>query len=311
MHPKKTFELRISFPQEDSKAAESTKQALTQWLIGYGEESFVEGAVDNLSVDFDYDNPDRDLFAESGGNVSPLIIYRYDLEYLRDLKAKIESNFAGRVDCSEHWLETEVWLEGWKSSFKAFQTEKFYIYPPWEKPEAELANLQPIEIEPGMAFGTGQHATTQLCLRELEQLEEFEKDQMILDVGTGTGILSIALAKLGYSSIIASDIDTDAVAAAKENARVNNCQIKIEQGSVPESCLGQCKLVIANILMVVIRKIAVQLAAAVAPGGYLLVSGVLDIELDEMRMLGQKHGLSFLQHSEQDGWVALLFQKKG
>ncbi|MFW7377982.1 MAG: 50S ribosomal protein L11 methyltransferase [Oligoflexus sp.] len=311
MHPKKTYELRIAFSQQDADLANNTKQILIHWLIGCGEESFVEGVVDGLDVDFDYENPDRDMFVEAGGNAAPLSIYRYDVEYLQDLQAKIEATFQEKVLCSEHWLETEVWLEGWKSSFRAFHTEQFLIYPPWDKESPKSTHLIPIEIEPGMAFGTGQHATTQLCLRELERLPQFDLTKPILDVGTGTAILAIALAKLGYNSITATDIDPDAVNAAKENIAMNHCQIEVLRSSVPENSKEKFSLVIANILMVVIRKIARDMVASIAPEGYLLVSGVLDSERLEMRALGESLGLSLCRHQEQDGWVSMLFQRQG
>lgn len=309
MHPKKTYELRIAFSASCPEQAIQHKQAVMNWLIGMGEESFVEGAVDGLDIDFEYGLNDRDYYQEAGGDLAPLLIYRYDLEYLRDLTAKLIEVFADQINCTEHWLETEVWLEGWKASFRAFNTEQFLIFPPWEKAKHADTTLIPIEIEPGMAFGTGQHATTKLCLRELEKLPQFDRTQPILDVGTGTAILAIALAKLGYSKVLATDIDPDALVAAAENLRMNECRVELTKGSVPMQYEGQCSLVIANILMVVIKKLAPSLAASLAPGGYLLVSGVLDSESMEMRELGESLGLNFCHHQDQDGWVSLLFQK--
>jgi ribosomal protein L11 methyltransferase len=260
-------------------------------------------------MNYDYENPDFDYFNHLGGNQSALSIFRYDLEYLRDLRAKLEKTFSHRIQCTEQSMETEVWLEGWKSSFKAFSTEKFTIYPPWDQ-ESSQTNLIPVEIEPGMAFGTGQHATTQLCLRELENLPELTNTSTILDVGTGTGILAIALAKLGYSAITGTDIDCDAVIAAKENALKNKVSLAIATGTVPAELEDQaCDLIIANILMVVLRKITKNLAQALAPCGYLLVSGVLDSEMAEMQELAASYQLNLVRTNEQDGWVSLLLRK--
>jgi ribosomal protein L11 methyltransferase len=308
MHPKKTYELQITFPNAGEQEVVALKQSVMEWLIGKGEESFVEGIVDGIDLEFDYENPDHDYYQELGGDAAALSLYRYDIEYLRDVRAGLEQRFGTDIQCRESAMETEVWLEGWKASFRSFTTDQFVIYPPWE-PEARRTHLIPLEVEPGMAFGTGQHATTRLCLQELERLPQFDRTRPILDVGTGTGILAIALAKLGYTSIVATDSDADAVVAAKANAEANHTDFVVERGSVPESLQGQCGLVIANILMVVLRRIAQELADAVVPEGYLLVSGVLESELMEMKAFGEQVGLTYCHYQELGGWVAVLFQK--
>ena len=136
--------------------------------------------------------------------------------------------------------------EGWKDSFKPFATKKFYVYPPWEQNKEELGKI-PLEVEPGMAFGTGQHATTQLCLAQIENLFESKTIETVLDVGTGTGILAIAAIKLGAKKLVGTDIDADAVIAAKENAVRNECSFEVFQDSVPADT-NSYDFVIANIL---------------------------------------------------------------
>ena len=203
--------------------------------------------------------------------------------------------------------DTSQWQEGWKDSFKPFETEKFHVFPPWESDNISSTKIR-LEVEPGMAFGTGQHATTQLCLSKLDDAVEQLRPKSVLDVGTGTGILAIAVKKMGCDSLLATDIDADAVIAAKENAKRNAVDFDVSQDSVPEDA-RPCELVIANILFVVLRRIIGNLATKVQPGGKLLLSGILSEEASEMLELAELQGLKFESKNEQDGWVCLVLRK--
>ena len=309
-----TYELRISFAGDDDSQRLKIKDQVRNWLIGMGEESFVDGIVENLDIDFDYSET-TDYFAQLGGETGPISIYRFDLEYLDDLQAKLERAFGDHVQCLRDKMETESWREGWKESFRPITSERFYVYPPWHT-EPAPENKIPVEIEPGMAFGTGQHATTQLCMELIEQLPPLASGSPLLDVGAGTGILSIALAKLGYSNITATDIDPDAIKACQENATRNKITLDTILGSVPDSCKSKCKLVVANILFVVIRRILPELKAALVASdtqqpSYLITSGVLEEEVPELKTLAAQHGLELVQTINRDGWNASLFKTSG
>ena len=307
MHPKKTYELSLVFAGE---GAEATKQAVIHWLIGFGEESFVEGEIANIDIDFDYSEQSLDQYDDLGGNATPIKIYRYDLEYLRDLKARLQNVFGHSLQTEERALDTEVWMEGWKESFHPIETEQFYVFPPWEasnKPAGKFA----IEIEPGMAFGTGQHATTQLCLQLMERhCRQPDAQDEALDVGTGTGILAIGLRKLGWQKIMATDIDPDAVHAAADNARRNHMELTLKRDSVPAGASRQYKLVVANILAVVLRKLLPELAKAATAGGYVIMSGILQEERDDMLQRSSVAGLVLQDEISKDGWWSVLLQKQ-
>jgi ribosomal protein L11 methyltransferase len=127
------------------------------------------------------------------------------------------------------------WLEGWKESFKPIETARFYIYPPWDDKNIPKGKI-PLVVEPGMAFGTGQHATTQIVLHRLEALAATGaplKSWRLMDVGTGTGILALAAMKIGFKSVAGSDIDPDAVSSAENNAKLNHLTLPLWQGSSP------------------------------------------------------------------------------
>ena len=297
-----TYELVISFEKDPS-----LKEDVMNWLIGIGEESFVEGVVDGLDLDYDYENEEKNYYEDLGGSVSSISIYKYDKSHLEKVKEQLRKAFGEKLVISFKQTSTSEWQEGWKDSFKPFETRKFSVFPPWEAESISSSKMK-LEVEPGMAFGTGQHATTQLCLAKLEDIFEQFEPQSVLDVGTGTGILAIAIKKMGCTSLIATDIDADAVIAAKENAARNSVEFDVQQASVPEG-VEPVSLVVANILFVVLRRIINELSSKVLKGGKLLLSGVLSEEADEMIRLAENQGLQFQSKSEQDGWVCLVFDK--
>ncbi len=305
MHPKKTYELSLAFIGERSEA---TKQAVIQWLIGCGEESFVEGEISGVDIDFDYSMESRDQYRELGGDTTAIKIYRYDLEYLRDLKVRLQHAFGEHILCEESSLATEVWMEGWKESFRPIESKRFYVYPPWQDKRSVPDKIS-IEIEPGMAFGTGQHATTQLCMELIEE-HCLSPQARALDVGTGTGILAIALSKLGWPYVQGTDIDPDAVHAATANAARNQATLKLSRASVP-AVEEPFQLVIANILAVVLKQILDDLAAATADSGFVILSGVLVEQAEDIENRSASVGLRLVDAKERDGWWAGLLQKGG
>ncbi len=316
MIPSKTFELRILFLAENRSLADilATKELVMSWLVGNGVESFVEGAIDDIYVDHRYDQSLSDFYTDMGGGETPVSIFDYNLEFLSDLKAKILFAFPEHIAVEEHSMDSEVWMEGWKESFKPIFSEKFCIHPPWDKPSN--SHLMYIDIEPGMAFGTGQHATTQICMRVLEKLPaERIIGKRCLDVGTGTGVLAIAAKMLGFVEVVGTDIDHLAVESATYNCKVNQVDVHIWSGSCPESypdgrAYQGADLVIANILPIVLFKILPDLARVTSVGGILLLSGILVEHIEEMTQACQKHNLHVIQNTDFEGWGALVLEKK-
>ena len=158
-----------------------------------------------------------------------------------------------------------------------------------------------------MAFGTGQHATTQLCLGTLESIPIGRR---LLDVGTGTGILAIAAAKAGWGEVVASDIDPDSIMAARRNAEVNKVAINLFAGSFPPDTKGHgFDIVVANILAVVLLRLMKDLGTQVVAGGHLILSGLLVEDETQMITAAAEHGLAFVSTLQQDGWSALLLRR--
>lgn len=315
IHPTTTYELRITFREEEA-AAIKTKERLTDWLLMNGIDSFVEGALD-VDFNLNQDEPPRDFYAEMGGDLSPVSVYRYSRESLDDLFAKVKNTFGEKIETAIHSMPTEEWMEGWKESFKPFSTDEFYVRPPWEAP-LKGSKLIDLVIEPGMAFGTGQHATTRLCLdqcgiaaKELglhpSRNEGSLSDKTVLDVGTGTGILAIGARLLGFGLCAGTDIEDDAVIAALENARLNKADIAVKKGSIPEG--GPFDVVFANILAVVILRLMPELAAKVKKGGRLILSGLLTEEQGEIIESAEANGLTLISATQLNGWSCVVVGK--
>ena len=325
-HPVKTYELRITFHSGPVTAFE-VKQRTMALLKSLGVDSFVEGAIDGLDIDNEFTNEPRDFYTELGGLELPISVYKYSAEYLEDLQARIAHHFDTRypnqVSCSMHDMDTAVWLEGWKESFKPIITERFAIFPPWDKPSDAITQSRLLlEIDPGIAFGTGQHATTQLCLRELEAIAKDAgqtslASSSLLDVGTGTGILALGALKLGFGRVAGTDIDPDAVLASRNNAMANGIELAVTQSTVPSAAAAAhlpsdfkppFNFVVANILKVVLEKILPDLAGALAPSGLLILSGLLHEDAKALTRQAGGLGLSFVRESLQDDWACLVLQ---
>ncbi len=310
MHPTETHQLAIQFTDSKASAVLEFKEDLKNWLIGVGEEAFVEGALDDLFEDPSYEVTADQQFSELGGGLQPLFVYKYDREHLERLRAELEKNFAGHLTCDISSLTTESWMEGWKESFKPITTERFYLYPPWIQ-EDQPCDRIPIVIEPGMAFGTGQHATTVLCMEAIEKFYDKTTGlDRFLDVGTGTGILAIAAKKLGYKFVMGTDIDSDAIIASKENILQNNCKMELIQGSIPED-QEPFNLVVANIIFFVLKQMIGDLAAQLKSGSLLILSGLLAEETREMEVYARNVGLRLDSEATRDDWAAQVYRKLG
>ena len=207
-------------------------------------------------------------------------------------------------EMSLHTIENQDWLAEWKKSWQPIEVgERFLIAPPWSEITDAEARIV-IRIEPGMAFGTGSHETTRLCLRAIEKYFE---GGSFLDVGTGTGVLAIAAAKLfPAAAITAYDIDTEAIEIARENARQNGVDsvIGFHAGSIVEST-ASANLVCANLTAPVILELLPALVGASC--GRLVLSGILDSQLEVVREGLEKLGFNDLLEVSQDGeWVAIV-----
>lgn len=239
-------------------------------------------------------------------------------ETLEDTRQKLEESlyYLGMIQPLPTPVFTPIadqnWMEAWKARYQPIPIgRKLVIVPAWmESPEPQRV---PIKIDPGMAFGTGTHPTTQLCLEFLEECLP-EDCPLVMDVGCGSGILAIAALKLGAKSALGVDIDEASIVNSRENALNNGVDseaFRLGLGSVAEIRAGQfgdvsAPVVLANILgPVLIRLFEAGLADLVAPGGALILSGILEHLADDVAAAAQKHGLALIEKKQMGDWVAL------
>ncbi len=209
-------------------------------------------------------------------------------------------------------ISDQDWTKNWKEYFKPFEIlEGLIIAPSWE-PYRPQNDEEVIVMDPGMAFGTGHHATTRLCLQLIRSEKDCLADGTVLDVGTGTGILGMAAALWGAGDVLGIDNDDEAVAAGERNVRRNGLQEKMSVSRTPlAKVTGTYSLVVANIVHDVLIELAQDLEKVTRPGGVLILSGL--IYGDQTRSIGdcfQGLGFRLFQEKQEGEWGALAFRKR-
>ena len=198
-------------------------------------------------------------------------------------------------------LVDQDWVRLTQSQFAPVEiTPEFWIVPTWHEPPA--AAKQVIRLDPGLAFGTGTHPTTRMCLKWIaKQQDAANQFKRVLDYGCGSGILAIAAAKFGASDVDAVDIDSAAVESTVLNAQAN--QVAVNAG-LPDKVQGLYQTVLANILATPLRLLAPLLCARVAPGGFLVLAGILERQADELKAAYSPHATLEVGDAE-DGWILM------
>lgn len=208
-------------------------------------------------------------------------------------------------------VDDEDWSTSWKKYYKPFHlTERLVIKPTWEDYDNNSGETV-IEMDPGMAFGTGTHETTRLCSVLLEKY--LKEGDSIIDVGCGTGILSIIAAKLGASKVIALDIDEVAVRVSKENIVINNVEnlIEVYTGVLENNDRQKSDIVIANIIADVINNICTNVVLNIKTNGIFIASGIIKDRKNEVIKTYEEKGFRVEEIQELGEWVAIVFKCLG
>ena len=253
-----------------------------------------------------YLEPDQD-------NAAILAAVEEGLEEIRSWGVDVGT---GTIEASQ--TEDKDWINNWKQYFHQFYVDDILIKPSWEEVKPEDREKLLIQIDPGTAFGTGMHETTQLCIRQIKKY--VKPDTVLLDVGTGSGILSIAALKLGAKFACGTDLDPCAITAVKENMEVNGVEADkytvmlgniIDDKAVQEA-VGYEKydMVVANILAEVLVPLTPVILAQMKPGALYITSGIIDDKEETVVKAVKDAGLEVLEVNHQGEWVSVTARKR-
>ncbi len=231
-------------------------------------------------------------------------------EYISFLRERFQAlNIEGQIDCEG--VNEEDWAESWKQYYKPVHLGRVTVVPAWETYEAAPDEII-IRMDPGMAFGTGTHETTQLVIRLLEG--QVKGGERVLDVGCGSGILSLCAAKLGAASCAAYDIDPVAVRVAKENIEADGaanivCGVSDLLHNV-DTAYGPFDLVVANIVADIILRMAPDLSRVVTKDARIILSGIIEDRVPEVTAAMEACGYRLIDSLSLRDWYALLMQRQ-
>jgi ribosomal protein L11 methyltransferase len=275
-------------------------EAVSNFLIEQG-----ATGIEELEGDIKWDRL-RTYFQQDGKEKGVLHALRRYLNSLKKIRPEMP-----RPQVKTATLPEQDWGENWKRFFKPVQvTSRFVVKPPWSRIRLKRGQI-PIDIAPGMAFGTGTHATTILCIRTLEE-ELHSRGLSVLDVGTGSGILSIVAAKSGAKEVWGIDIDGVAVENARENVEKNHVSeiVKIRKGSIGD-LHKKFDVIVANIDLKSLRRMRKPLLSHLNDRGLLILSGILEEEKERIRKHYLETGLlRWIKETQEGEWVCLTFKKK-
>lgn len=243
---------------------------------------------------------------------------------LEQLRSMVEVG-TGVITSSE--TEDLDWINNWKKYFTSFTIEDILIKPTWEELKEEDKDKFLIEIDPGISFGTGKHETTQLCIRQLlkyirgnGEYTPAQQHPKVLDVGCGSGILSIVALKLGAREIVGTDLDEDCMVSTRDNMEVNHLDPNlgtfyvgnlIDDTALQEKVgTEEYEIVVANILADVIIPMAPVIPDRLKKGGYFITSGIIDFKEQEVKAAIEAAGLTVVEINHQGEWVNITARKQ-
>lgn len=235
-------------------------------------------------------------------------------EIIAYINEKIEEIKVLGIDVGEGKVEFEKmyeedWANNWKKYYKPSKVgEKIVVKPIWEEYEAKDEELV-VELDPGMAFGTGEHETTRMCIQALEKY--VQKDSTVFDVGCGSGILAIAAAKLGAKIAVGVDLDPVAVESAKENVGFNNIDnIEILHGNLIEVIDGKADIVVANIIAEIICILTEDVSRVIKPNGYFITSGIIHDRVEMVTNKLEECGFEVVKVNKDGEWNCIIAKLK-
>ncbi len=266
----------------------------------------------NSEVDgWDYCDEDVLNFDHEGAVVKGYLPTGESLpDNIKFIKEQIAKLFCGDETKSEDITTTEVndedWANEWKKYYKPTKiSNRIVVKPTWEEYHP-LGNEEIIELDPGMAFGTGTHETTRMCAQLLERY--VEEKSTVYDIGCGSGILSIAAAKLGANKVIAVDMDEVAVKVSKENVKCNHVDdiVEVKHGNLMDVINGKANIIVANIIADVIKILSNDIIKFMKDTSIFISSGIIIEKIDEVADKLKENGLEIISINKDGEWAAIV-----
>lgn len=260
---------------------------------------------------------DKNDFPSDGVLVKAYLpVNSFLIETMKDIEQSIGNLASFGLDVGKNSIQTnevddEDWATAWKKYYHPVKISgRFTIVPTWEEYEPVESDELIIELDPGMAFGTGTHPTTVLCVQALEKY--VRPGNTVVDVGTGSGVLSIGAALLGASSVHALDLDHVAVTAAKENVELNKVEsiVEVTHGNLLESIKIQPDIIVANILADVIISFSADAYTLLPEKGLFIASGIIGQKRDLVKNDLISKGFEIIESVLMEDWVAIVAQKR-
>ena len=217
----------------------------------------------------------------------------------------------GKNSVSVSEVNEEEWATAWKKYYHPVKISKrFTVVPTWEEYTPVSSDELIIELDPGMAFGTGTHPTTVMSIQGLERF--VKRDDVVIDVGTGSGVLSIAAAMLGAKKVTALDLDEVAVESAKMNIKLNKVHpvVDVFQNNLLEGIQVKADVIVANILAEVIVRFTDAAAQCLKPGGYFITAGIIQQKKDEVKESIESAGFQIEETVQLEDWISFIAKRK-
>lgn len=310
-----------------SEIAVHTTHEATEAIANIFHEAGASGVIieDSREPDLQRDNLfgeivelDRNDYPAEGVIIKAYLpVNSFLIETMKDIEESIEQLPKYGIDVGLNKMQTsevdeEDWATAWKQYYHPVKISgRFTIVPTWEEYTPVDSDELIVELDPGMAFGTGTHPTTVMCMQALEKY--VEKGMTVVDVGTGSGVLSIGSAMLGAKHVQALDLDEVAVTAAKENIELNHVSniVEVQQGNLLEAISTKPNIIVANILADIIMSFSQDAADLLDENGLFIVSGVIEEKKEEVREDLIAKGFDIVEVVMMEDWVALVAKKKG
>jgi ribosomal protein L11 methyltransferase len=265
----------------------------------------------DVVANFLFDSGASGLIIDDADSRSVLRSYWQEAPPLEGLKVLLEDiGCAAETEVETGSVVDEDWAENWKLHFQPMSVgQRLWICPPWS-PDVPQSRVG-IEIDPGMAFGTGQHATTRGCLILIEECVARKCVERALDVGTGSGILAIAVARLADAKVWATDVDPVARATAANNVAVNDVASYVQISSDWPIVDASFDLIVANLFTNLLVELGARFARDLAVGGTLVCSGFVETDEACIRATLERRGFTLHRRLAEEGWISLSFKRRG